>query len=145
MYEPLALTISSEECHRLIKAGGSLIHKAGSGHPYHTTPSDDTIALYEPLLGDRFTGAWLYAQLVILFPGGALTQHTDGQLGRSRRHLVLQTNPHVWIFHDGAWQQLPLGGVYSMDPTKPHGAVNWGHAPRVHLLMDVAAEGGDTA
>ena len=58
---------------------------------------------------------------------------------RRRYHIPLQINPGCWVFSDCVWQQLELGVVYEMDPTKPHGAVNWGDTVRLHLLIDRVA------
>ena len=54
-----------------------------------------------------------------------------------RFHLVIQTNPDCWMLHDGQWQQLEPGGIYTLDPLIPHASVNWGNEPRVHFVVDV--------
>lgn len=136
MYERLDQTFTAEECHRLVKLSRTIPidHSAGA---YDTTPPDRTIAVYQPVLGDVFPGTWTNAMLVILLPGMMIPKHTDGQPEHWRRHVVLQTNDSVWVYHDGQFQQLDRGGVYQMDPMKPHGALNWGGDPRIHLFVDV--------
>lgn len=76
-------------------------------------------------------------RLVGLLPSQQLVAHTDPPISGIRHHLPLQSNPGCWVFHDGVWQQLEVGRMYTMDPTKPHGAVNWGTELRLHLMIDV--------
>ena len=96
---------------------------------------------FYPDVGHLFPGAWPYSMVVTLAPNGTLPPHKDGPLktGCQRYHLVLQTNENVWQLHDGDWQQLEAGGIYELDQTKIHAAVNWGDKARVHLVMDVMA------
>ena len=54
-----------------------------------------------------------------------------------RYNVVLQTNQRCWNFHDGDWQQLELGGIYTMDASKEHASINWGDTERVHLVLDI--------
>lgn len=100
---------------------------------------------FYPDVGDLFPGAWSYAMLVALFPGGSLPPHRDGQLaaGSRRFHLVLQTDEYAWCMHDGAWQQPEAGGIYTMDPSRIHAAINWGAVPRIHLVIDCAGYHAD--
>lgn len=85
-----------------------------------------------------FPGAWPYSMIVTVFPNGAIPPHRDGPLneGFERHHLILQTNPDCWSFHDGDWQQLERGGIYTMDCTRQHAALNWGESDRIHLVID---------
>lgn len=71
--------------------------------------------------------------------GGTLSFHLDEFNTKShvRYHVVLQSNPRCWVHHDGEFQLLEVGGVYTMDPTKYHAAVNWGETDRIHLVVDV--------
>ena len=86
-------------------------------------------------------GDWAYSMLVSLQPnGGSIPIHTDLPLrdGLVRHHLVLQTNDRCWNFHGGHWQQLELGGIYTVDPMVEHASINWGETQRVHLVVDMA-------
>jgi hypothetical protein len=75
--------------------------------------------------------------VVALYPSSQIVAHADAYSAKQRRyHIPLQINSGCWVFHDGDWQQLQLGKVYQMDPTKVHGAVNWGATLRLHLLLD---------
>jgi hypothetical protein len=77
--------------------------------------------------------------LVALRPwGGNTPMHVDEleREGLARYHLVLQTNDRCWNFHDGDWQQLELGGVYTIDVSRNHASINWGATLRVHLVVD---------
>ena len=98
--------------------------------------STETIAVFRPVLEDVFPGEWLYATVIALYPSSQLVGHVDRAVTAQRSHLPLQVNRGCWVFHDGAWQQLEAGQVYSMDPTLVHGAVNWGDAVRLHLIVD---------
>ena len=86
----------------------------------------------------QLPGEWAAAMLVLIRPGGYIQPHRDepARAGLSRFHIVLQTNQRCWNFHDGDWQQLELGGIYTIDPTREHGSLNWGDAMRVHLVID---------
>lgn len=59
-----------------------------------------------------------------------------------RYHVPITTNPLAWSLSeadDGTkidWQHLDVGHVYALNPTRLHGAVNWGDQPRVHLMVD---------
>jgi aspartyl/asparaginyl beta-hydroxylase len=94
---------------------------------------------YQEAVGDQFKGSWPYSFLNVLFPMGVLHPHADGKLppGRERLHLVLQTSPYAWCYHDGTWQQLEEGGIYRLDPSIEHYAVNLGDRPRIHLIVDL--------
>lgn len=74
---------------------------------------------------------------VALYPSSQLVQHCDPPIRGTRYHVPLDVNEDCWVFHAGVWQQLAVGHVYAMDPTQPHGAVNWGVSRRVHLMVDV--------
>lgn len=96
-----------------------------------------TRALYEPVLHGVFY-AIHQITVIALYPSAQLVAHCDPPIKGSRYHLPLQVNPDCWVFHDGMWQQLEAGRWYQMDPTKLHGAVNWGSEVRLHLIVDVA-------
>lgn len=104
---------------------------------YLTTDSAATMALYRPLLDGFFPGEWLKCFLSIVWPNGSIMPHQDlDAAGRHRQHLVIKTNPDSWCMHDGTVQQLDAGGVYIMDQTRVHAAMNWGADVRVHLVVD---------
>lgn len=114
----------------------------GTGYGSTGSQQEHVRSLYFPLLGHIFTGAWAYAMVVSVLPGGSLPAHCDGVLppGFTRYHLVLQTNPRAWNYHDGTWQRLTPGGIYTLDPTLEHGAINWGEKPRIQLAIDMRPE-----
>ena len=103
---------------------------------FRASPFDVTRDLYRPVLADRFVGPWTYTIVVALAPGQQLAQHVDGPIQSHRFHTVLQTNHDCWVWHDGIWSALAVGGIYQMDPGRPHGAVNWGATVRLHLVID---------
>lgn len=73
---------------------------------------------------------------VALYPSSQLVGHKDPPIKGLRYHIPIQTNPDNWVFHDGVWQQLEVGKIYTMDPALVHGAVNWSHEVRIHLIID---------
>lgn len=75
-------------------------------------------------------------RIVVLEPSCQLVEHADPPIPGWRYHIPLTLNPHCWVFHGGQWQQLDVGTIYQMDPTQPHGAVNWGTTRRLHLMVD---------
>ena len=84
------------------------------------------------------------ATLLGIQPGGTIPLHkdnpgvennVDGPL--TRYHLILSTNDWCWNFHAGTWQQLEVGYMYTMDPTREHASINWGPNTRWHLILDI--------
>jgi len=102
------------------------------------TPVPET--LWAALINQLQMGNYGSVALVALYPSSQLVQHSDPPIRGVRTHVPLDVNPDCWVFHDGTWQQLQRGHAYQMDPTKPHGAVNWGHRVRVHLMLDQQEE-----
>lgn len=93
----------------------------------------------EPFLSAFPKGEWTKCTVVALSSMCQIPLHVDHpQDVKGRRyHVPIQTSNDAWCFSDGSWQQLVLGRMYRMDPTRPHGAVNWGLETRLHLLVDV--------
>lgn len=104
---------------------------------------DGRVAPLEEVLGPYVKGyvgpRWDFSMLVKLEQGNTIPPHTDKALatGLTRYHFVLSTDPYSWCMHDGVWQQLEAGGVYTMRPELIHAAINWGATPRLHLVVDV--------
>jgi hypothetical protein len=93
-----------------------------------------------PYVPDALADAHVHRlRLVGLLPGQQIPLHVDAraECPGVRHHVPIQTNDGCWTFSVGDWQQLEIGRVYTMDPTEPHGAVNWGSTIRLHLLIDV--------
>lgn len=90
-------------------------------------------------LAETIPGVWARSMLVMLAPGGNIPVHRDLPLAAEsvRYHLVLTTNPRCWNYHDGGFQQLEEGGVYTVDMTAEHASINWGETQRTHLVVDV--------
>lgn len=99
--------------------------------------SDDqaTAILFRAPLSYLFPAASLY-RVFALYPGAQIVGHCDPPIRGQRYHVPLQSNPDCWCFHLGRWSQLTPGFVYTMDPSLPHGAVNWGSTLRLHLTID---------
>lgn len=83
--------------------------------------------------------AFGWFRLVLLEPSQQIVLHRDPPIAGTRYHLPLWSGANSWTYYDGMWRQLLIGGCYQMDPTQPHGAVNWSDQVRIHLLMDVEA------
>ena len=99
------------------------------------------LGVFSPEMGHIFPGVWPYSMVVVVMVNGSIPPHRDAPLRRGfqRYHIVLQTNENCWNYHAGEWAQLEEGGIYTMDCTKTHAAINWGAEPRVHLVIDAAA------
>lgn len=102
------------------------------------TPCGEATAVCRSLLPE-LGGNWTGCALVALYPTSQIPAHTDPPITGRRYHLPLIVNEGCWSWHDGAWQVLRVGRVYQMDPTQPRGAVNWGAATRLHLIVDTDA------
>lgn len=108
----------------------------GSGS--YISPSEDTLPHFAPLFPLL---KLLRAGIVVLQPSQQLVGHTDPWNPHDIRiHIPLYTNDACWCFHSGAWVQLEEGKAYEMSPAEFHGAVNWGHSPRMHLMLDYQEE-----
>ena len=98
-------------------------------------PLENTVG---PLVYDHLPPTWVFAMVIKLECGNSIPPHCDKPLaaGVTRRHLVLDTNDSSWCMHNNRWQQMELGGVYTMEPQFVHAAINWGVTPRIHLVVD---------
>ena len=90
-----------------------------------------------PSLVRLLPGPYGWFRIVGLRPSQQIVAHRDPPRPGKRYHIPIHTNPGCWTLHAACWQQLVEGGVYEMDPTEIHGAVNWGETLRVHLLIDI--------
>ena len=104
----------------------------------NATQEAGLMAALLPLLGDVLPGRWTGVMVTTVLPGGFLPLHRDGAKPGTRFHLVIETNAASWCLHGGEWQHLEAGGIYTIEPTIAHGAVNWGDTPRTHLIFDVS-------
>ena len=122
------------------RAAGLVLDASGTGYGSTSDRFLHLRELYYNDLAALFPGDWPYSMLAVVFANGTIPPHKDGPLAKDyqRYHLVLQSNPNAWSFHDGVWQQLKENGIYVMDCTQYHAAVNWGAEPRVHLVIDTA-------
>jgi hypothetical protein len=105
---------------------------AWSPSDYGTTVEHHTLIrdAYRAELADVLPGEWFRSMLVLIRPGGNIRMHKDVPEGDglTRCHLVLQTNDRCWNYHDGDWQQLELGGIYTVDLTREHASINFGES-----------------
>ncbi len=104
---------------------------------YLTTEPIATTEIYGPVLKAIFPGIWAKCFLSIVWPNGSIMPHADMDMPSTyRQHLVIKTNPDAWVMHDGGVEQLREGGIYSMDETRVHAAMNWGQDVRIHFVID---------
>ncbi len=103
------------------------------------TTVDHLIAVRDAFQKDvDLPGEWVRSMLVVLKPDSFIRLHSDLPNGKVlRHHLVLQTNADCWSLHGREWQQLELGGWYTMDETVAHASVNFGQTDRIHLVVDI--------
>lgn len=137
MYQIHLPALSDARIAQLVEESRFLDLAPGPGGSRASDP-EPTLARYHPLLQDLFPGPWQQARVFALYPSSQLVRHADPALpsGVVRYHLPIQSNDDCWCFHDTRWQQLRPGRFFSMDPAKPHGAVNWGTTVRLHLVID---------
>ena len=135
MYSPTDLRFDQPDVDQLLQAVAPLLveHKADSA----MTEIAETKKAVSPLLCPFFPGRWTNCRIVSLRPSGQIVAHRDQPIAGTRYHIPLQSNEGCWVFHSGVWRQLKVGQVYEMDPSEPHGAVNWGSSMRLHLMLDV--------
>jgi hypothetical protein len=68
----------------------------------------------------------------------SLSYHRDPE---ARLHIPIITNPGaLMIVEKDAYHMRATGGVYYMDTTKYHSALNGGNDPRVHLVATILDE-----
>lgn len=100
-----------------------------------------TQALFVSDLAQYFGSARIKQVTVsTLYPSSQIVAHQDhpNTVYGLRFHCPLRMNQNCFVFHDDRWQRLTVGQWYEMNPTKEHGAVNWGATIRLHLVVDVA-------
>lgn len=141
MYVPL-FTLSYERTLEWQRAVLGLDIKPGPGGS-SMTDDPPTRALFATgvLATNYIPEPWTWITVVALYPSSQIVVHRDlPEVDTVRYHIPLQTNDDCWCFHDGVWQQLPVGQIYSMNPREQHGAVNWGAEVRLHLMVDRVEE-----
>ena len=141
MYQPTPLQFHSDQVAHLLGLALSLNLQPGPGGA-GMTPQSETRLLFEPVLKPYFSGTWYACTVVGLWPSQQIPLHADAKILGVRYHLPLQTNLRCLSFteaEDGViyCHKLYEGQVYTLDPTLPHGAVNWGSEVRLHLMIDV--------
>lgn len=136
MYHRLPLTLTPEQVDRFRHLAHMLDIAPGPGGS-RMSAHEATKNIFEENLTPILPPPWAYVTVVALYPGAQIQAHADANPMATRHHIPLQLNEDCWVFSDGVWQQLKVGRIYTMDPTKPHGAVNWGPTLRLHLLVDV--------
>ena len=144
-YQRQPTTLTPVACQELVHIAETLYFppstSGGNAEPggehYRLSGDSEVRPLFEPVLEGLFPGPWVYVDLLTIYPKGWVHLHTDTSHGRIRWHVVLQTNPDAWVFSGGVWAHLPVGTVWTVDTEEPHGSVNWGREPRLHLIFDV--------
>lgn len=133
-YEAAGVTVDAAQVAALVTLSQRLDLQPGPGGA-RIHPLGALTATAREILGETL-GPWASVYFVVLAPSRQIGGHCDPPVPSRRFHLPLIVNPGCWSFHGGVWQQLAVGGVYEMDPTIEHGAVNWGASTRLHLIVD---------
>lgn len=134
MYTELPGVLSAEQLAMLNTLVGSLDMTPGPGGS-KITPLGPALPTWQTITG--IPGRWLWAGVVALVSSKQIRAHRDEPIPGTRIHIPLVTNEHCWSFHDGQWLQPRVGHCYEMNPAELHGAVNWGHTTRLHLIIDL--------
>lgn len=141
-YHPVGLVDAStlDRLHHVVYALGAIgITTASAMSEVEATKAQVDLTWFAQALG-LTAPRYGWVRFVTLGASQQIVAHRDAPYTEQpfdRYHVPVQNNPQCWSFADGRWQRLTLGGIYWMDPTAEHGAVNWGATPRVHLLIDV--------
>ncbi len=135
MYHPTQLQLTPDQVAHLLTLALSLNPQPGPGGAGMTGQASTRLT-FEPVLREIFRGTWYGCTVVGLWPSQQIPLHADAKILGVRYHLPLQSNADCWSFSD-EWRRLEVGRVYRLDPTIPHGAVNWGDTLRLHLMIDV--------
>ena len=100
---------------------------------------DGRFSALESTFRSLVPGQWVFSMLTQLREGNSIPPHADKPLSPwvTRYHYVLGSNDYSWCMHDGVWQQLLPGHIYTMEPQYVHAAINWGATPRTHLVVDI--------
>lgn len=129
MYQPTNYHVPAQEiCHLLTEALARIPEQCNGSFIVYFPFVPDCLADV-PIIGT--------VRLIGLLPSQQIVLHADAPIPGVRHHVPLQINEGCWCFSGGVWRQLELGRVYTMDPSQPHGAVNWGTTLRLHLMIDV--------
>lgn len=135
MYQPTDRYASTRE----------LVHLLAEALARVPTQCNGSFIVPFPFVPDSFGEDVVHqVRLVGLLPGQQIPLHVDAKADCPgvRYHVPLQTNRHALVFSENAQgvlhcQELEVRRAYQMDPTQPHGAVNWGDTLRLHLMIDV--------
>ncbi len=87
-----------------------------------------------------------FARLTRLAPGTVVVPHRDYvELERDlvRVHVPLLTNAAAFASEEETIYRMAQGEVWFLDATRPHSIANFSSTPRVHLLLDFAADDAD--
>ena len=55
-------------------------------------------------------------------------------------HIPLITNPYAFMVSDGQLWKFPVGGIYVINATVPHTAMNAGTTLRTHIITNIATD-----
>ena len=117
----------------------TLCHNSDPGR--YSTTTDHLVGTLELFsdIAPAIPGTWVSVMGIVIPPAGSIPLHADLPIYDEliRYHLVVQTNPGCESYHDGTWQHLESGGIYSVDPTRLHESRNTGDTDRIHLVIDV--------
>lgn len=127
-----------------------LICPDGDPHQAHLLPGQvnrrspvlDLMPYVRDVLGDLPFPIW-YAVLSSMEPGARVRWHRDYDRsldgGKARFHIPIRTSPQARLEIGHQRCRWTPGRIWYGDFTFPHRVANDGPAPRVHIILDVAA------
>lgn len=92
---------------------------------------------------------YMWVRLAKLEPNAFLWEHRDYQellrTERHRLHIPIITNASSALIVDGFRVHLAAGYIWRLNPSRRHGACNFGKEARVHLLIDCYGDAASDA
>jgi len=117
---------------RSLDGGKGVEHAMIIGASWAQDTIDGLIAEHYPGKSQGFT------LVSLVTPGQEIPEHVDGRENcKTRVHVPLVTDPECVFFTEGQEHHMPVGGVYVVDPTIPHGVIHRGTKRRIHLMFNV--------
>lgn len=120
---------------QLVSIGG----KPGQEANYKTSGKLDLDSISHPEVTALIPREkWVQSIVVCIPPKGHLHRHThdlERDQGKTRYHVVLQTNDGCTCRNGDEWYSLGQGGVYWMEPYLEHESDNHGDEDRLHIIL----------
>jgi len=115
---------------------------------YNTLPGDEHLLIQEadtflyniPYINNLLEEYNMFHSRVMrMAPKYCYSWHTDPHV---RRHIPIISNDGAFMVVENELIRMPVGGVYTVDTTRPHTAVNAWKETRVHIVGTISDENG---